>query len=412
MGILNFYDTSALLNLNNFLDGEIYVSNYVLAELENIKTSSHKDDALKAKARKVTHLLSLNNYSYKIFSKSKLEKIIDKYDFLSEDSNDHLILAEAIMVEKKSKCDFHFITSDLCLYNFSLRFPNLKSIYIGEKVEEREHLKDYYGWKELFPNNRQMNSIYSSPELNIFSMKENEYCKIYEGDTVKDILKWSEGAYKKLHYKEFKSSLGEKIKPRNIEQKMLFDLLQNNNIPIKLCLGRFGSGKSYLALAHALWLVGKGEYQKIVFVKNNIEVKDSGRIGLLPGSELEKLSPYLQQIADHIGQITLEDYIERNTIEPVHLGFIRGRDLKNSIIIADEAENLTKQHIQLLIGRVSTGSALWICGDMKQVDAKKFELNSGIQALIDNLAGNPLFGMVKLMKSERSETAALADLLD
>lgn len=132
----------------------------------------------------------------------------------------------------------------------------------------------------------------------------------------------------------------------------------------------------------------------------------------MPGSELEKLSPYLQQISDHIGQITLEDYIERNTIEPTHLGFIRGRDLKNSIIIADEAENLTRQHIQLLIGRVSQGSSLWICGDLKQCDLNLTERNSGIQATIDNLAGNPLFGMVKLIKSERSEVAALADLLD
>ena len=193
---------------------------------------------------------------------------------------------------------------------------------------------------------------------------------------------------------------------------MLFDLLQNREIPIKLCLGRFGSGKSFLMLAHALYLIQKGEFDKIVFVKNNVEVKDTNKIGALPGTELEKLAPFIQQIADHIGQIALDDMLEQNIIEPVHLGFMRGRDIKNSIIFCDEVENMTKQHIQLLIGRVSSGSELWLAGDLKQTDSLNFEKNSGVRALIKGLENDPLFGMVKLIKSERSAVAALADKLD
>ena len=99
-------------------------------------------------------------------------------------------------------------------------------------------------------------------------------------------------------------------------------------------------------------------------------------------------------------------------MEVQHLGFIRGRDIKNSIILCSEAENLTKQHVQLLIGRVGEGSSLWLDGDFKQVDSKIFEENSGLNIAIDKLKGNKLFGFVHLEKSERSETAALADLLD
>ena len=132
----------------------------------------------------------------------------------------------------------------------------------------------------------------------------------------------------------------------------------------------------------------------------------------MPGNELEKLAPFIQQVADHVGQITLDDMLEQNVLEPIHLGFMRGRDIKNSIIFCDEVENMTKQHIQLLIGRVSSGSELWLAGDLKQTDNINFEKNSGIRALIQGLMNEPLFGMVKLIKSERSAVAALADKLD
>ena len=104
--------------------------------------------------------------------------------------------------------------------------------------------------------------------------------------------------------------------------------------------------------------------------------------------------------------------IEKGVVEVVHLGFIRGRDIKNSIILCSEAENLTKEHIQLLIGRVGEGSNLWINGDFKQTDLAIFERNNGLMIAIDRLKGHPRFGYVKLLKTERSETAAMADLLD
>ena len=108
----------------------------------------------------------------------------------------------------------------------------------------------------------------------------------------------------------------------------------------------------------------------------------------------------------------IEMLIRQGKLEVQHLGFIRGRDIKNSIIICSEAENLTKQHVQLLIGRVGEGSNLWLDGDFKQTDAKVFEENNGLNIAIDKLKGHPLFGYVHLEKSERSETSALADLLD
>jgi predicted ribonuclease YlaK len=98
-------------------------------------------------------------------------------------------------------------------------------------------------------------------------------------------------------------------------------------------------------------------------------------------------------------------------IEPAHLSTLRGRDLKHSLILVDEAENLLISNIQLLLGRVAEGSQIIFCADIRQCDYKD-EKMSGIPRLIERLAGNPLFGMVKLMKTERSKVAACADLLD
>lgn len=128
---------------------------------------------------------------------------------------------------------------------------------------------------------------------------------------------------------------------------------------------------------------------------------------------LEKVYPFAAILADCLGgEVALERAITDGWVEIQPLGFIRGRSFNRSIIYCSEAENLTKQHIQLLIGRVGDGSTLWINGDLRQIDDVAFERNNGIQKLIDKLTGNERFGTVYLPITERSETARLADLLD
>ena len=406
--VIDYLDTSAILATGEVVE-DSYVSHFVIKELEDIKNSSNKNDTIKAKARKATRALmerkDIQTYNIDL---QKIEKTRKKHKWLP-DNNDGLIIAEAILLREQFHKEICFWTAD---YNMKL-FAEAENFYLHLVDQESETHKELWtGWGKYYPDENKMSTIYSNRCLNVLDAKINEYCAIHEGSELKDILRWDGNSYKNLNYKPFKSILGSKIEPRNTEQKMFFDLLQNREIPIKLCLGRFGSGKSYLMLAHALHLVQKGEFQKIVFVKNNIEVKDTNKIGALPGNELEKLAPFIQQIADHVGQMTLDDMLEQNILEPVHLGFMRGRDIKDSIIFCDEVENMTKQHIQLLIGRVSTGSELWLAGDLKQTDNLNFEKNSGIKALIQGLENDPLFGMVKLIKSERSAVAALADKLD
>ena len=278
-----------------------------------------------------------------------------------------------------------------------------------------EHKLDelWSGWGKYYPSEQELSFIYSDPKINILRAQTNEFVEIYEGSELKDILHWNGHEYRNLKYNVFKGKMGEKIAPRNLEQKMLFHMLQEDDTKIKLCLGSFGTGKTYLMLQHALKGVQEGRFSKIVFVRNNVITRGSRDIGFLGGGLVEKIYPYLMPIADLTSQDTLDELIRSEVLEPVPLGFLRGRDFSNStLVFCDEAENLTKQNIQLMIGRIGDGSQLWIAGDLKQIDHRDFEQNNGIRALINGLAGEPLFGMVKLVKSERSATAMLADRLD
>lgn len=133
----------------------------------------------------------------------------------------------------------------------------------------------------------------------------------------------------------------------------------------------------------------------------------------MPGDLWSKTQQWCLPIADHCGGIDgVNLLIEQGKLEVVPLAFLRGRSLRNSIIYSMESENLTKEHIQLLMGRVDEGSELWIDGDVKQRDKAVFEKSKGLETMIERLAGNPYFGYVHLIKSERSKVAALADLLD
>ena len=190
-------------------------------------------------------------------------------------------------------------------------------------------------------------------------------------------------------------------------------MLQNKDTLIKIITGRFGSGKSYLMICHALDKVFKHEVDKIIYVRNNIELKDTVPLGALPGTLDDKMIAWAANIADHVGGPSgLKMLMDSGQFEIAPLGYLRGRDFKNSIIFCDEAENLTTSQVQLLIGRIGEGSQLWLAGDRKQVDKKVFETDSGMGRAIERLRGKPLFGYINLEKSERSEASAYADYLD
>lgn len=407
--ILNFLDTSAILNGALGVFDNIYISPLVLSELENIK-NSNRDEHTKYLARQaVRDILESHKIKYCIAPQNKIERILKKYKFLSN-INDHILLCEAIWLQKETNDELNFITSDGALALFARQIPGINGIF-WEK-ENRPLPKEYAGWGKYYPQDKQFAEIYSSPQFNTLNATVNEYCELFEGSELKDIVRWDGQRYSPLKYSNLNNKfLNKNIKPLNLEQKMAFDLLQNPTVSVKLLIGPPGSGKDYLMLLHALDLIQKGAMDKIIFIRNLVPFKDAPEIGFLSGDLQEKIAWGLGPLASILGEEGLSNFQEQGIIEAANLGFIRGCSWDRTIIYVSEGQNITGGGYKLLVSRCGDQSQLWVNGDIFQTDNKKFEENNGLQRLINSLSGNELFGMVKLLKTERSKTAELASII-
>lgn len=273
---------------------------------------------------------------------------------------------------------------------------------------------DYKGYTEVEMNDDCLAQFYSNKDLWAGDLCENQYLLIKDstGEIVDKYCRQN-GELRQVLFCKLGGSFTGAIKPRNPQQACLFDMLKDKTSKIKLVTGRFGSGKTLAMANAALELIEKGKFERIVWVRNNVSVKDAPEIGYLPGTEIDKLMPYVMPLADHAGgEEGIKKMLENGTLEVIPLGHLRGRSLRNCIVFCTECENLTRQHIQLLMGRIDEGSQLWLDGDVKQRDKDIFEKSAGLERMIERLAGNKLFAHIHLEKSERSEVAALADLLD
>jgi len=271
---------------------------------------------------------------------------------------------------------------------------------------------EYTGYRYI--DEGDLSDFYSGTPIKKEPVKENEFiiCRNTIGEPV-DYYCYKNGETKKLLYPELGNSNTGIMKPRNPQQYCAMNLLKDRDVPVKLVTGKFGTGKSMMCIVGALEEVQKGNFDKITFIRNNIQVKDTEKLGALPGDQYEKVLPFLMPFADHCGGIDgVKDLLDRGQLEVIPLAYLRGRSIRNSIIYSMESENLTKEHIQLIMGRVDEGSELWMDGDIKQRDGFVFENSRGLETMIERLAGHKKFGYIHLIKSERSEIAAMADLLD
>ena len=401
---IRFYDTNAILadctDISN-----VIISSKTLEELKNIKTSSHKDNDIKYKARVAVRTIREQKPEIIVVQKSDYDKI---EELGLEITNDNLIIASAWRYSQENP--IVFVTNDILCRLIAEEYFKLNVISICEKSSD-----NYKGYIDYhFSTDEEIAEFYSNMQKNTLGLMINQYAILYNtnGEII-DKVKW-DGTYNKtISYKPISNDFVGKVKPRNIQQELCFDMLQDNKSTIKVIRGNFGTGKDYLMVTHAIQLIKQNKYDKLIWIRNNVEVKDTNPIGFLPNDMKSKLLPFAMPLADHLGgESGLEMFINQGKIEIQHLGFIRGRNITNSIIYCSESENMTKEHMQLLIGRVADGSTLWINGDNKQIDDKVFERNNGLSILVDKLKGNRKFATVTLQKTERSETAALADILD
>lgn len=283
-----------------------------------------------------------------------------------------------------------------------------------------EENKEYTGWKRWKPTNEELAEFLVSGTCPI-QLMENEYLIIDdgEGSEMNLIYRMKNGKLDKANRAAIKINdpkdgrVKKVYNPRNPEQVCAFDLLHDDSVTVKLLTGGWGCGKSLLLVTAALEAIREKRFEKIVWIRNNVEVKDAPNLGALPGDVMEKLWPYLGPFVDHVGEKTkVERMIKEGQLEIEPLQSLRGRNIENAIIMCSEAENLTKEHLQLIIARAASGTVVLLDGDTRQRDRTAFEKSKGLETMIRKLSGDPLFGHIKLIKSERSPTAALADKMD
>ena len=298
----------------------------------------------------------------------------------------------------------------------------------------------YTGWKKWSPTSEEWAELYATGAVPV-SLKENEYLIVKsEGSSTifycyekGQLRKFTGGSIKttkddtpvllesskskqddRQHSSAQKYSKGKNvvITPRNDEQVCAFDLMKDPSKTVKLLTGTWGTGKTLILVSAALEALKAGRFKKIVWIRNNVDVKDTKDLGALPGEVIDKLLPFLGPFIDHAGENSVRTMLNKGTLVVEPLQSLRGRNFDDTLIMCSEAENLTKEHIQLIIARAAEGSEVWFDADNRQRDKASFERSRGIETLIERFAGQKLFGYVHLVKSERSETAAMADLLN
>jgi len=169
--------------------------------------------------------------------------------------------------------------------------------------------------------------------------------------------------------------LGEIIKtpkrsvvPRSKKQREYVRSLKTNQIVISL--GPAGTGKTYLAVAVALSMLLEKKVERIILSRPAVEAGE--RLGFLPGDMKDKIDPYLRPLYDSLYDLLDYDKIQRKiesgSIEIAPLAFMRGRTLKNSFAILDEAQNATETQIKMFLTRIGENSKLVVNGDPSQVD--------------------------------------------
>lgn len=207
------------------------------------------------------------------------------------------------------------------------------------------------------------------------------------------------------------------ITARNREQNFALNLLMNPDCDFVTLLGQAGTGKTLLTLAAGLaQVLETKQYSEIIMTRVTVPVGED--IGFLPGTEEEKMTPWMGALEDNLdvlhnhdesagewGRAATQDLI-RSRIKVKSLNFMRGRTFLNKLLIIDEAQNLTPKQMKTLITRAGPGTKVVCLGNIAQIDTPYLtEGSSGITYVVDRFKGWQHSGHVTLQRGERSRLA-------
>lgn len=429
-------DTNVILSdatcIYKFENNDVVVPLPVLAELDNFKKSQ---DELGRNARHFSKTIdklreqgslsesvslgeSKGRLKVSFFNSNTANTMTAETDF---NVIDNQILSVALNEKWNTVGDVVLVTKDVNLrikadcYGLQAETYENDNVPIDDLYTGVREVGSVLEAKDCFPN--EFIIVNAKGQKTLYRFKDNEFVPIASHEHL-----WG-------------------LEAKNIEQKLAFDILMDDDIKLVTMLGQAGSGKTLCALAAALTkTTDEFKYRRVLVSR---PVMPMGKdIGFLPGDINEKLDRYMQPIYDNIdflmGDYNVENYdVSSKTtkgkkpkpnekkagqfengyqelfaagilkIEP--LLYIRGRSISNQILILDEAQNISKDAMKTIISRAGINTKIIVTGDISQIDDPYLDATSnGLTYLVDKFKDQPIAGHITLKTCERSELADLA----
>ncbi|MBO4369933.1 MAG: PhoH family protein [Paludibacteraceae bacterium] len=430
-------DTNVILHdykcIYNFQENDIYIPMVVLEELDKFKKGNEVINFnAREFAREIDEVSDNDFFEKGVALGEGLGRLIVVVNARSEDverifmerTPDHRILATADFLAKKDKkTKTVLVTKDINLRMKARSIGLQTEDYFNDKVTD----KDIYDKEqETFDNidSELIDRIYSTaagiPANSLDFVKDlepNQYF-LLKSDRNTVMAKYDpniECVVKVAKGKAFG------IEGRNAEQAFALDALLDDDIKLVCITGKAGTGKTLLALAASL---EKSNNYKQILLARPIVALSNKDLGFLPGTEKDKVAPYMQPLFDNLNFIKRQfsaQSREVNTINEMQatgqlvieaLAFIRGRSLSDAYIIVDEAQNLTPHEIKTIITRAGENTKVVFTGDVAQIDQPYLDqYSNGLVYTIDKMRGQNIFAHINLVKGERSYLSELASNL-
>ena len=368
-------DPDSLIKLRNGNENTVYIPYHVLLELDKFKKNSKLSHIV---ARVIQYLLE-NPDQYQILNSAEIAPQYAKHV-------DHHILDE---IQQSSLKQPILVTNDK-IFQLQARLRGIQSEIYKESVPFKSEAEYFTG----FVSSRQR----AIPNAFMW----NEQGKpVFFGTHGEKVIDYQHRIWKVI--------------PRNVFQNLALELMTNPDIHIVSIQSEAGYGKSFLALATALYLVlEKKSHEKIYVVKPMIEIGQ--KLGYLPGRVEEKMEPYTRYIADLIvklhrlraankifsGDESYPPQFNSKIFEILPLAYIRGMNIENAVVIIDEMQNMSRAECRALLSRLGEGVKCFCLGDIHQVDNPYLnQENNGLNWTVKKFKGSSIYSHI-VLKGDKS----------
>ncbi len=290
------------------------------------------------------------------------------------------MVEKTISLDKIDLVEFLGVENKNFIYLESI-FPNSKILSRGNKIVIKGNNSETVKIQKLILSLIKKYEIYGS-------INEEDINSIHKNGKIND--------EKKLLYY---GSKGKRINALSKNQNKFVDSCAHNDIVF--VIGPAGTGKTFLSVVLAVKALKEKIIEKIVITRPVVEAGEN--LGFLPGDLQDKINPYLRPIYDSLDEILpkkkIKQFIDNGIIEIVPLAYMRGRTLKNSYILLDEAQNTVSSQIKMFLTRMGKNSKMIITGDITQIDLKSRK-ESGLVDAIKRFNNTEGIGIVQLKEQD------------